>query len=69
MLFYVKDMGADMDMDTGTIFWFGSNRNKPKLDLFRFCVSPFRGTKKIFGLFRNELQRKIGVSKQTKTEA
>jgi hypothetical protein len=29
-------------------FCFGSNRNKPKLDLFRFCLGLFRETKKFF---------------------
>jgi hypothetical protein len=32
---------------------FGSNRNKPKQDLFRVCFGLFRETKKkYFGLFR-----------------
>ncbi len=31
---------------------FGSNRNKPKQDLFRVCFDLFRETKKKFGLFR-----------------
>jgi hypothetical protein len=35
-----------------TYFCFGSNRNKPKRDLFQFCFGLFRELKKIFfGLF------------------
>jgi hypothetical protein len=43
-----------------TIFCFGSNRNKPKLDLFRFCFGIFRETKKIIfrfvSVFRNRFE-------------
>jgi hypothetical protein len=50
------DMSVDMDiymeMDTGTIFCFSSNRNKPKLDLLWSRFGLFRETKKMFGLFR-----------------
>jgi hypothetical protein len=56
-----------------TIFYFGSNRNKPKPDLFLFCFDVFREAKTsvYFGMskpFRNEPKQKIGVSKQTETE-
>jgi hypothetical protein len=31
-----------VDTDSGMIFCFDLNRNKPKLDLFRFCFGLFR---------------------------
>ncbi len=59
-----------------TIFCFGSNRNKTKLDLFRFCFDLFCETKKkIFrfvSVFQNRFgtnrNKKIRVLKQTETE-
>jgi hypothetical protein len=68
------DLGVDMDPDMGTIFFLGSNRNKPKLNLFRFCLGLFHETKRKFSLFRcfrtiwKRTETKIGVSKQTETK-
>jgi hypothetical protein len=48
-----------------TIFCFGSNRNKLKLDLFRFCTGLFLETKYVFRFvsepFRNEPKQKWAV--------
>jgi hypothetical protein len=38
------DLDMEMDTDSDMIFCFGSNRNKPKLVLFRFCFDLFRKT-------------------------
>jgi hypothetical protein len=49
-------------------FFFGSNRNKPKLDLFWLFFSLFRETKKHFFLFVSVgIKTNIIYSKQTKT--
>ncbi len=42
-----------------TIFCFGSNQNKPKLDLFRSFSRNKK--KKIFGFFRNKPKREINT--------
>ncbi len=67
------DIGADMDTDT--IFCFGSNRNKPKqteTNRNSICFGSvpvfFAELQKIFVFFLNELKQKIGLSKQTETE-
>jgi hypothetical protein len=38
------DMDVGVDTDSGMIFCFDSNRNIPKLDLFRFCFGLFSET-------------------------
>jgi hypothetical protein len=61
-----------MDPDMGTIFFLGSNRNKPKLNLFRFCLGLFHETKKnsvCFGVsepFENEPKQKSAFRNKSK---
>jgi hypothetical protein len=48
----IRVMLSNMVSSKQTKINHGSNKNKPKQDLFRVCFGLFRETKKYFGLFR-----------------
>jgi hypothetical protein len=53
----------DMDTETDTIFGFEFEPKQAKTRFVLVLFRSFRGTKKNFGLFLNELKQKIDVSK------
>jgi hypothetical protein len=50
-----------------TFFCFGSNRNKPELDLFRFCFGKFRITKKRIYLFVSVFRNRFKTERNKKS--